>query len=107
LDEYFVLTDSIDRIVGGICYRKVDSNSVLIDGSIVISALSNRGLGSAMLEDFCSRMASQGIDSVKAHFFLKNFFLKRGFTIDKRHGTLVRFLNTPVAQFIKGSYCII
>ena len=106
-DEYFVLTDSIDRIVGGICYRKTDSSSVLIDGSVVITALSNRGLGSAMLEDFCTRMASVNYESVKAHFFLKNFYLKRGFTLDRRHGTLVRFLNVQSSPIIKGSYCII
>ncbi|MBX3043716.1 MAG: GNAT family N-acetyltransferase [Candidatus Kapabacteria bacterium] len=106
-DEYIVLFDSIDRIVGGICYRKTDKNSVLIDGSVVISALSNRGLGSAMLEDFCGRMASHGFDSVKAHFFLKNFYLKRGFVVDRRHGTLVRFLDSNNSNLIKGSYCII
>ncbi len=107
LDEYYVLTDSIDRIIGGLCYRKVDSSSVLIDGGIIISSMSNRGLGTAMLEDFCSRMASQGIESVKAHFFLKNFYMKRGFNFDKRHGTLVRFLNVPLNNSIKGNYCII
>jgi long-subunit acyl-CoA synthetase (AMP-forming) len=106
LDEFFVLTDSLDRIVGGICYRKIDATSVLIDGSIVITSLINRGLGTAMLEDFCSRMSSYGFESVKAHFFLKNFYLKRGFTIDKRHGTLVRFLNSPTS-LIKGNYCIV
>lgn len=106
-DEYFVLTDSIDRIVGGMCYRKTDAGSVLIDGSVVISALSNRGLGSKMLEDFCARMASLNYQSVKAHFFLKNFFLKRGFIIDSRHGTLVRFLGAQAIPTIKGSYCII
>ena len=106
-DEYFVLTDSIDRIVGGMCYRKTDSASVLIDGSVVISSLSNRGLGTAMLEDFCARMASQNYESVKAHFFLKNFYIKRGFTVDRRHGTLVRFLNLKVNSNIKGNYCLI
>jgi GNAT superfamily N-acetyltransferase/translation initiation factor 2 beta subunit (eIF-2beta)/eIF-5 len=107
LDEYYVLTDSIDRIIGGLCYRKVDSSSVLIDGGIVISSMSNRGLGSAMLEDFCARMASQGYEYAKAHFFLKNFYMKRGFKFDKRHGTLVRFLNSPQSSLIEGNYCII
>lgn len=107
LDEHYILTDNIERIIGGLCYRKVDASSVLIDGGIIISAMSNRGLGTAMLEDFCSRMASQGIESVKAHFFLKNFYLKRGFKFDKSHGTLVRFLNTAVPSEIKGNYCMI
>ena len=101
LDEYYVLTDSIDRIIGGMCHRRVDSSSVLIDGGVIISAMTNRGLGSAMIEDFCSRMASQGIESIKAHFFLKNFYLKRGFKFDKSHGTLVRFLNTNLPSMLK------
>ncbi len=106
-DEYLVLLDSIGRIVGGICFRQTDDSSVLIDGSVVISSLANRGLGTAMLEDFCTRMVSKGYESVKTHFFIKNFYLNRGFSIDKRHGTLVRFLSYAPQTTIKGHYCII
>ncbi|MDX9791549.1 MAG: GNAT family N-acetyltransferase, partial [Candidatus Kapabacteria bacterium] len=104
---YLVLLDSIGRIVGGICFRQTDDSSVLIDGSVVISSLANRGLGTAMLEDFCTRMVSKGYESVKTHFFIKNFYLNRGFSIDKRHGTLVRFLSYAPQTTIKGHYCII
>ncbi|GAB1371499.1 hypothetical protein MASR1M45_15610 [Candidatus Kapaibacterium sp.] len=106
-DEFYILTDSINRIVGGLCYRKTDNNSVIIDGGIIIKSLTNRGLGTAMLEDFCSRMGALGYESVQGHFFLKNFYIKRGFTYDKRYGTLVRFLNNQKSINIKGNYCII
>ncbi len=107
LDEHYILTDSIDRIIGGLCYRKLDQSSVLIDGGIIISSMKNRGLGTAMLEDFCSRMASKGYEYVKAHFYLKNFYLKRGFEFDQRYGLLVRYLNINQTKLIEGNYCVI
>jgi hypothetical protein len=41
---------------------------------------------------FISRMAGQGIKVVRAHYFLLNFYLKLGYSVDKRLGTLVKFL---------------
>jgi hypothetical protein len=93
-DEYFVLLDYQERIVGGICYKISDNHSILIDGIVVSSAIKNRGLGSNMIEDFCHRMANKGIKVIKTHFILQNFFQKIGFMVNDRFGALVRFLET-------------
>jgi long-chain acyl-CoA synthetase len=91
-DKFFVVLDFSGRIIGGICYKIFENKSALIDGTVVISALKGRGLGTEIVEEFCSRMASQGIEVVTTHFYLQQFYLKLGFTVDNRWGALVKFL---------------
>ncbi|MBN2241123.1 MAG: GNAT family N-acetyltransferase [Acidobacteria bacterium] len=92
LDRYFVLVDPLDKIVGGICYHLPDQETAQIEGIVVDPTLQGRGLRRAMEEEFCGRMAGQGVRVVRAHYFLLNFYLKLGYSIDKRWGTLVKFL---------------
>jgi len=91
-DRHFVVKDVRERIVGGLCYHVLYKNVVFIDAMVVTSALKGRGLGRAMLEDFCSRMAGLKFSVVLTHFFLPAFFLKAGFKVDKRWGALVKYL---------------
>jgi long-chain acyl-CoA synthetase len=93
LDRYYVLADAQDKIVGGVCYQLQDNNVVRLEGIVVARTLQGRGLRSAMEEEFCSRMAGQGVQVVRAHFFLQNFYLSLGYRVDKRWGTLVKFLS--------------
>jgi predicted GNAT family acetyltransferase len=93
-DRYLIVLDSQERIIGGICYKRIDENIAQLDGTVVASFLKERGIGSAMIEDFCNRMASQGIQIIKTHFFIPQFFIKLGFKVDQRWGALVKFL-TP------------
>lgn len=93
LDHYYVLADSQDKIVGGVCYQLLDNNVVQLEGIVVARALQGRGLRNAMEEEFCSRMAVQGVQVVRAHFFLQNFYQSVGYNVDKRWGTLVKFLS--------------
>jgi len=104
-DNFYVIVDGDNRLVGGLCYKVIDKTTVQIDGSVIAPALSQRGLGSAILEDFCNRKASEGFTVVRTHFFLQNFYLKRGFILDKRWGALVRFLNPYGSANIIGDYC--
>ncbi|MBN2318789.1 MAG: AMP-binding protein [Acidobacteria bacterium] len=92
LDRHYVLADPRDKIVGGICYQSLDPETVRIDGIVVDPTLQGRGLRSAMEEEFCGRMAGQGVRFVRAHYFLLNFYLALGYSVDKRWGTLVKFL---------------
>ena len=46
-----------------------------------------------MIDEFISRMEEMGIQVVKTHFFLRSFYLKRGFSVDKRWGVLVKILS--------------
>ncbi len=94
-DRFIVIVDSNHQIVGGLCYRDDGEGVVSLDGSVVAGPFMGRGVGSALLEDFCSRMANQGIRVVKTHFFLRRFYAKRGFTVDSKWGALVRFLEAP------------
>jgi len=101
-DKYLVVVDSTDQIVGGLCYRYEGDNVVNLDGSVISAPLMGRGLGSAMLEDFCNRLTNHGIRVVKTHFFLRRFYTQRGFAVDKRWGALVRFLNPSDEEHIPG-----
>ncbi len=92
-DKFLLVFDSQDQIVGGLCYRYDGEDIVHLDGSIVATSLIGNGLGSALLEDFCTRMKEQGIRLIKTHFYLRKFYTKRGFKIDSRWGALVRFLD--------------
>ncbi len=91
-DRHFVITDAQETVIGGLCYKILDNNIVLLDGSVVISPLQGNGLGSAMIEDFFIRMASQGIKVIKAHFLFGNYYLKHNFKVDKHWGALVKYL---------------
>ncbi len=91
--RYFVVTDTAGRVVGGICYRAHDAETVHLDGVIVNSQLKGRGIGSAMLDDFINRMINNKYRILKTHFYLRNFYEKKGFTVDKKWGALVKYLN--------------
>ncbi len=93
MDGHIVITDSLDRIIGGICYKKIDDDVVHLDGLVVAPHLKRRGIGGALLEDFCIRLGSQGVKVIKTHFFMRKFCAKHGFQVDRRWGGLVRFLD--------------
>jgi long-subunit acyl-CoA synthetase (AMP-forming) len=92
LDHQLVITDSLERVVGGLCYRRQEGESVYVDGIVIANALMNQGLGGRLLEDFCVRMAAQGARLVKTNFFLRGLFSKHGFQVNQRWGGLIRFL---------------
>jgi predicted GNAT family acetyltransferase len=91
-DHHYVLIDAQDRVVGGMSYQFQDMQVVQIEGIVVSRTLQSRGVGSAMEEEFCNRMASQGIRVVRGHF-LEKFYLSRGYHVNNRWGTLVKFLD--------------
>jgi hypothetical protein len=91
-DRHFVLQDREDRLVGGLCYRIMSRSVVFIDAVVITSRLKSSGLGGAAVDDFCGRMANQGVTAVLTHFYLPGFFLRRGFRLDKKWGALVKFL---------------
>jgi hypothetical protein len=45
-----------------------------------------------MIELFVQRMDSIGIKVIKTHFYLRSFYLKKGFNVDTKWGALVKFL---------------
>jgi hypothetical protein len=92
LDRHFVVSDQNDRIIGGLCYKILEDNTVVLDGSVLSSPHQGRGIGSAMVEDFFTRMASIGIKMIKAHFLLGNYYLKNKFHADKKWGAFVKYL---------------
>jgi hypothetical protein len=55
-------------------------------------SLTHRGLGGQLLEDACVRFAAEGALLVRTNYFLASLFTKHGFTLNKRRGGLVRFL---------------
>lgn len=89
-----MLADSLDRIISGICHQLKDTDVVQLEGIVVARVLRCRGLRRAMEEEFCSRMALQGVAIVRAHFGLQNFYHNLGYFVDKRWGTLVKFLSS-------------
>ncbi|MFP4528610.1 MAG: GNAT family N-acetyltransferase [Candidatus Kapaibacterium sp.] len=97
-DRHLVVLDSHDRIVGGLSWREQEDDSVLLDGTVVAGTLKGRGIGSAMIEDFCMRMAQAGKEVIKTHYFLREFYLSLGFHVDKKYGALVKFLSASDAK---------
>jgi predicted GNAT family acetyltransferase len=91
-DKHYILTDANERVIGGLCYKNLGEGIVLIDGMAVTSPLHGKGIGSAMMEDFFTRMKAQGIKTIKAHFLFGNYYLRHNFVIDKKWGALVKEL---------------
>lgn len=94
---YLIVVDNQERIVAGLCYRMLEDSVSQIDGTVVSSSFSGRGIGSAMIKDFCNRMLGRDVRVVKTHFFLTEFYKKLGFDVDKQWGELVKYL-TPVSD---------
>ena len=92
MDLHFIVLDEQERVVAGLCYIMLDDNVVLLDGAAVSNQLKGRGIGSEMIESFATRMSSQGVKVIKAHFLRGNFYLRLNFKVDKKWGALVRFL---------------
>jgi hypothetical protein len=92
-DRYFIAIDGHERIIGGISYKHLENDVSRLDGIVVTTSLKERGIGSAMLQDFVSRMNSQGIRIVKTFFYRPQFFIKHGFQVDERWGALVKFIS--------------
>ncbi len=91
-DRFFVAKNQQEQIIGGICYQIVSEEVVHLDGIVVSRTMLDRGITSALLEDFCARMANLGFEAVKTHFFLRAFYQRRRFRTDHRWGGLVRSL---------------
>ncbi len=91
-DKHYVLTDTNERVIGGLCYKELSKEDVLIDGMAVTSPLHGKGIGSAMMEDFFTRMKARGVKTIKAHFLFGNYYLKHNFVIDEKWGALVKEL---------------
>ncbi len=92
-DQYFVVTDKYERVIAGISYRTLENNIVRLDGTAVTSPLQGKGIGSAMINDFFTRMAAKDVAIIKAHYLLGNYFLKHNFKVDKKWGALVKHLD--------------
>ena len=92
MDKHYIVIDANEQVIAGLCYKLLDNNIALIDGMAVTTPLHGRGLGSALMSDFFTRMKSQGIQLIKAHFLFGNYYLKHNFKIDKKWGALVREL---------------
>jgi long-subunit acyl-CoA synthetase (AMP-forming)/GNAT superfamily N-acetyltransferase len=91
-DHYLITTDAADRVIGAICYQLQDANVVHMEGVVVNASYTGRGIATALLEDFVTRMASRGARVVKTGFIMRDFCEKRGFRLDRRWGGLVRIL---------------
>jgi len=91
-DRHYVLRDSRERVVGGLCFRLMFKHAAYIDGIVVAPELKGLGLGGTMVDDFCQRMAGSGLNLVLTNYFLPDFFTHKGFKPDKRWGALVRDL---------------
>jgi len=96
-DRFYIVLDAGERIVGGICWHEVGPEVAHLNGIVVATPLLGRGISSALIEDFCARMANLGYGAVKTLFVLRPFFERHGFRLDPRWGGLVRRLTEPAA----------
>jgi len=91
-DHQYVLTDENEKIVGGITFRHLEDQNILLDGIVVTSSLQGKGIASGMIEHFFASMAARGVKLVKAHFLFGNYYLKHFFDVDKHWGALIKTL---------------
>lgn len=97
-DHHQVVVDKNERLIGGLIWRTLDNDTVLLEGIVVTSALQGKGIASAMIGNFFSGMASIGIKTVKAHFLFGNYYMKHFFEVDKKWGALIRTLNAGTGR---------
>ncbi len=93
MDKHYITTDAYKRVIGGLCYRYIDKQIVLLDGIVVKSSLQHKGIASAMIENFFTLMKAENIKTIKAHFLFGNYYLKHQFVVDKNWGALIKNLD--------------
>ncbi len=94
LDQHLVVADDGGQLIGGLTYIPQGSDVVYLRGLVVAAPLKGRGIASALLEDFCARMAARGAHIIKTDFLARHFYSANGFRVDTRWGGLVRHLGT-------------
>ncbi len=92
LKYLLILDDEEETTIGGICYRVLFPKIANIEGIEILKSFRGRGLSGKLIEDFCKRLSADGIKTVTTHFYLKSFFERFNFKMDKKYGGLVRFL---------------
>jgi len=93
-DLQLVVTDAAGIVVGGLTYTVQDKEVVYLGAFVVAAPLKGRGIATALLEDFCVRMAARRVRLLKTDFFLRPYLTANGFQVDVRCGGLVRHLIT-------------
>ncbi len=91
-DHFLVARDDAEQIIGGVVYRHKNEQTIFLDGIVVSQALWERGIAGALLADFTTRISELGIKTLRTHFFLRQFYQRHGFRLDKRRGGLIRNL---------------
>jgi long-chain acyl-CoA synthetase len=91
-DRHLVVTDATDRVIGGLTFKDQDKDVVHMDGLVTSGPLMGRGIATALLEDFVTRMASRGVKVLKTNFLMRDFCERREFKVNKNWGGLVRFI---------------
>ncbi len=95
-DDNFLIVlenEASDNVIGGICYRTLDTGIAHLEGIVLASPFRGRSIGGNILEDFCSRLLAKGYKVVTTHFYLTEFFRKFHFKVDSHWGGLVKFLS--------------
>ncbi|MCA9756946.1 MAG: GNAT family N-acetyltransferase [Candidatus Eisenbacteria bacterium] len=96
-DRHLLCLDESGRLVAGVCYQITSESVAHMDGVVVVPSLDGRGIATALLDDFCSRLASRGVEVVQTGFFMRAFCEKRNFVLDPQWSGLVRFLTSEDA----------
>jgi GNAT superfamily N-acetyltransferase len=91
-DRYLAVLDAQQRVVGGLGYASSRPDAAFLQDLAVAAPLRGQGLGSALLEDFCARLANAGIPLIQVPYHRNPFYEARGFRPDPRWGGLVRYL---------------
>lgn len=92
--RHHLLIDVQNCVVGGIRYKRLEDGLAQFDLVVIASPLKGRGLGKAIVNDFCNHMASQGACVVRTLLPPRDFFVECGFHEHRRWSGLVRFLTT-------------
>jgi GNAT superfamily N-acetyltransferase len=93
-DLQLVVMDGAGKVVGGLTFTMQDKEVAYLGAFVVAASLKGRGIATALLEDFCVRMAARRVRLLKTDFFLRPYLTANGFHVDARCGGLVRHLTT-------------
>jgi long-chain acyl-CoA synthetase len=91
-EQHLVIADEGEQVIGGLTYILQEKDVVYLRGLVVAASLKRRGIASALLEDFCTRMTARGARLIKTDFMARHFYSANGFRVDARWGGLVRQL---------------
>ncbi|MBD3334060.1 MAG: GNAT family N-acetyltransferase, partial [Candidatus Eisenbacteria bacterium] len=95
--DYLLLVNEQQNVLGGLYYREFSPQALHMEKIVVTRQRRGRGLGAALMDEFCRQAGDRGYRAVTTGFFRHQYFARLGFETATEFPGLVRHLDAARA----------